>query len=87
MKQEREIKKEIKEFVSFLKRNDAYAKYLVNYMGHRKKHLLRPKPPSFLSVKEWILYGFTWCQTKEGTEFWNDLNSAWVSKCNAMKFL
>lgn len=69
-----------KEFVRFLKENNAYMKYrinLKNYCMNNSDFFHLPKT----SGNKLLGYAFFWDETKEGYTFWKELNNKWQRKC------
>jgi hypothetical protein len=58
-------------FIKFLKKNNAYDKFRINYLNSE-----------YLYCNDIILYNylyesFSWSKTKEGFNYWNNLNNKW----------
>lgn len=83
----------IKEFITFLKENNAYQKYKMNIscslfggynimgyvLGFKSKVLgvFKEQPYRPFAVGNYINYAFTWSETKEGHKFWSNLDQKW----------
>ena len=60
-------------FIRFLKDNNCYTQYQRNL----KKYLSIVKKFDKL---HYVIAAFTWSETKEGIEFWNDIDMKWRIK-------
>ena len=77
-----------KNFIAFLKRNDAYIKFLRNYAeSHEisnitdlKRLILKKyeKEYEYFNETWFISCAFTWRFTKEGNAYWSKLNEKWI---------
>lgn len=80
------------QFCNFLKRNDCYYQYMLNfteqfsdikwYKGYiflslEDNNLSSPEKLFDFSPKFMIVWGFSWENTKEGSEFWNHIHIKW----------
>lgn len=83
----------LKEFISFLKKNDAYYKFLVNVIkslryqtdnvSEANSYIYFYKVKKYLMVKssprKLIFTSFLWEYTLEGDDYWLKLNKKWES--------
>ena len=90
----------IREFLLFLKKENAYEKYIEaikqqkkrefknfgNYINVLTINSLKRcfKSESNISISRLIDYAFHWESTKEGHDFWSALDIKW---CNKMKYV
>ena len=81
-----------KEFKNFLKENDAYCSFIVNMTKSFLKH---PNSEEDINIIHWFFKleddltisadglidkAFDWEPTKEGFDYWCDIEQAWVNK-------
>jgi hypothetical protein len=68
---------ETKTFSNFLRDNDAHENYLraINGTGWSYSPDLEPE--------DFILSAFTWVPTKEGHDYWSDLNKKWQAEVDS----
>lgn len=80
-------RKIIKEFLNFLKINNAIKSYRINsitFLGQKEtitKEEIALQPFSnklFKNPLDLIDYAFVWEDTKEGHQYWSCLNSQWL---------
>jgi hypothetical protein len=71
----------LKSFVRFLKENSAFASYF-KYLeqcykcnGKGSARVIKARP-----VNRWVSFGFPWKMTKEGIDFWNEIQYNWQIK-------
>ena len=84
-----------KNFIAFLKRNDAYIKFLRNYAeSHKISNIMNLKPfmlkdyeidSAYFPEKWFISRAFTWMFTKEGNEYWSKLQDKWYEYLDEKK--
>lgn len=68
----------MKQFIKFLKRHGVYAKYMY-YFYYYPLYCGKYHPLSHTEDK-WILLAFDWECTKEGVNFWRNLNCKWMEE-------
>ena len=72
-------------FVHFLKENYAYEKFILNiYNKHKSQYSGNSRIFTLGKLIEYnfscyIDYAFTWDETNEGWDYWNDLNKKWIN--------
>ena len=84
------VKNLIKQFIAFLKKNDAYTKYLHNVEKDMDVHFKETKEQvkDFLlrkwlreeaeySVPNFLAGAFVWSNTAEGHNYWQTLDKRW----------
>ena len=67
-------------FIDFLKENNLYLKYKINFNKSKRRTLCREDTFESLINEEYeeaINYAFTWAKTPQGHRFWSDLNQQW----------
>lgn len=77
-----------KEFIAFLKQNNAYVQYRANLLRYKRKFLACPPsffifPPNFYDsektfYKNLVINSFDLEKTKEGVNFWARINNMWM---------
>lgn len=71
------------QFFKFLKDHNAYKQFIRNFkMGHAG---FCHEPDETLNeyirrrhASEWLNWAFSWSESVEGFEFWQDLNAEWL---------
>ena len=65
-------------FIRFLKEEDVYDLYVKN-IGYKRFKDYYAK--GYIENPKLLIKGdFTWCYTKEGGKFWNEIHKKWLSK-------
>ena len=64
-----------KDFILFLKENNAYEKYIHNLSTIKSNNFNKK-----IKKRDLILYAFKWKTTKEGHIFWEDIYHKWMKK-------
>lgn len=73
----------IKFFKQFLVTNNALEGYLAGLRA--EKAIFSPYTQSLVySPKTLICHAFYWADTKEGHEYWDDLDRRWLKVCDAL---
>jgi len=77
-------------FIQFLKDNNAYEKYMENSKIENQRwsvigHYIKPNKIKETSKYKWIFGAFSWFNTKEREDFWEDLNNKWITICDDNK--
>lgn len=63
------------EFIKFLKKVNAYDKFLTALAGENRtfdQKIVNSMPNSY------IISAFTWMHTEDRSDYWNDLHERWV---------
>lgn len=75
----------IKLFKQFLITNNALEGYLAGLAAVKETPGLNfSKKRKVGAPKEFIFCAFSWNQTKEGREYWDDLDRRWLKVCDAI---
>lgn len=66
-------------FTNFLLSNNVYKEFLDNFYGSRNSisDYLRNTPE-----RDYFYVAFSWDTTKEGVEFWKEINRKWLEYIN-----
>ena len=73
-------KRKFEEFMVFLKEKGAYASFLYNVYKRRfgGYDLFPSGTDKTVILKSLIIFAFTWAETKEGHEYWQNLHKEWI---------
>lgn len=63
-------------FIGFLKRYDAFDSLKKELIIQKKNYI--DSMFCHTSIENWISLSFSWKKTKDGYDFWNDLNKKWL---------
>ena len=75
-------------FIKFLKENNAYGQYILNFNNREKyRNKVCPKNQFFSKTerKEYILCAFDLSKTIEGWSYWNKFHGKWINYTTAKK--
>ena len=65
------------QFIEFLKENEAYRDYIKNLKNHRGLTLDEYFNRRCADEESVLMDAFVWAETKEGYEYWKNLNKKW----------
>lgn len=71
-----------KEFIQFLKQNNAYEQFMFNFK--KQNDFFRTKKSNFVNYSptdlwKYVDYAFNWNKTNEGWDYWAILDKKWKS--------
>lgn len=82
--------KVLKNFVHFLKENNAYEEFMINFHKRNMKYFptkrdgkkfMKIYTRNYAVAKEIINFAFVWHDTPQGHGYWSDLNTIWKRIC------
>lgn len=73
-------KKNEPNIVQFLKDSGAYNLFFANLFNQKQGEVLRGYFLSYFFNYNAILAAFTWDQTPEGQDFWEEINTRWIKQ-------
>ena len=79
---EKNVEKAEKKFVNFLKKCDAYSKFLKNLSRNKKYDAY--SYPKMASPFYYLISAFNWNETEEGVYFWLGLHKEWSKILNKL---
>lgn len=63
------------QFIKFLKKHDAYEKFMYNLLAEKWYEL--DELYKIIPIHKWIDCAFEWIETSEGYDYWNALDGLW----------
>lgn len=69
----------LKEFITFLKQNNAFLSYRTNLYLNKNVQDFFTIPIEKFMISGLLTRAFIWEDTKEGVKFWRNLNMQWIN--------